>query len=345
MSENKAPASKRGDKTTKEAALEILSKNIGKTVSGQELARTLGVSRASVWKAVESLRKEGYEIDARSHAGYALRPGNLLSKQIIAERLNDPALKDRIDIYSSLSSTNNAAKQYAAEHELSLPIERIIIADSQTAGRGRRGRSFCSPPGSGVYISFLLCPNITAKAATRFTTAASVAVSEAIQNAFGIDTQIKWVNDVYLGGKKICGILTEAVTDFETSDVGSVVIGIGINMTNAGFPEELLDVAGSLEGYVENPDRNALIAELINSLAGMFEISDNKLEMRDYIDEYKKRSLVLGRKIRIMNSGETAEAIDIDKNGGLVVRSNGKTRTLSSGEISIRLEEHKEDNA
>ena len=322
---------------TKEAVFDILSSEIGKTVSGEELAAQLGVSRASIWKAVKALKNDGHIIDARQNAGYALRAGNVLSQKLIGNHLNNPELAKIIEIYPSVTSTNNVAKQYAAENGCGSPIEKIFIANYQTAGRGRRGRNFYSPEGSGIYMSFLLCPKVSAFEAVRFTTVASVAVCMAIEKSFGLKPGIKWVNDVFLGGRKICGILTEAVTDFETGDVDSIVIGIGVNTSAVELPEELKSIVGFLSD--EELDRNKLIAEIINCLTELIEVTDSRIEIKDYIGEYKKRSMVLGKTIKILNTDETAEALDIDEKGGLIVRTDSGIKTLESGEISIRLAE------
>ena len=188
-------------------------------------------------------------------------------------------------------------------------------------------------------MSLLLRPNVGASDAVKFTTAASVAVCEAVENAFGLKPEIKWVNDVYLNSRKICGILTEAVTDIETGDVDSLVIGIGVNVFKSDLPSELQGVVGTLEGT--DLDRNRLIAEIINSLTAMLEIKEGRALLKNYINEYKRRSMVLGRNIKILNTCETAAAVDIDENGGLIVRTADGTKTLSSGEISIRLDERR----
>lgn len=323
--------------STKSKVLEILKKNEGSSVSGEELAALAGVSRNAVWKAVNSLRETGYQISAKRNSGYILMPSNVLSKEAIAEFLNDKTIAERLEIFESVTSTNTIAKQYAAENGCTAPVEKIFIANEQTAGRGRRGRSFYSPAGTGTYMSFLLSPGIEAAEAVKLTTAASVAVCAAIEAVSGLKPEIKWVNDVYLNNRKICGILTEAVTDFETGEVDSVVIGIGVNVFTEEFPREITEIAGSIGDVSSKLDRNRLIAEIINSLMRLFTTEDNRLVMSDYIDEYKKRSMVIGKRIKILNTNETAEALDIDKNGGLIVMlDSGETRTLASGEISLR---------
>ncbi len=325
--------------STKEKVLAFLKSREGTAVSGKELAEYAGVSGNAVWKAVNTLREAGYNINAKRNLGYALMPSNVLSKEEIGEYLSDPRLCEKLEVFKTVGSTNTLAKQYAAEHGCTEPVEKIFVANEQTAGRGRQGRSFYSPEGTGIYMSFLINPGMNSAEAVRITTASSVAVCMAIEKVFGINPVIKWVNDVYLGDRKICGILTEAVTDFETGMVDSVVIGIGVNVFTEDFPEEIADIAGSLTAMGE-ADRNRLTAEIINFMTGLCRTENGRLVIGDYIDEYKKRSMVIGKRIKILNTNEVVLAEDIDKSGGLVVRlSDGTTKVLGSGEISIRVTE------
>lgn len=324
-------------KTTKSEVLRILQQYGGEPVSGEVLASEIGVSRNSVWKAINSLKKEGYNINGRQKRGYVLEESNVLSADEIKRFLNNKSLADKILVYDVVDSTNNVAKTYAVSSGSRDVFDRVFTANSQTAGKGRLGRSFYSPPSSGLYISFLLHPKVHAESAVMLTTAASVAVSKAIENAIGKETEIKWVNDVYLNNKKICGILTEAVTDFESGAVESVVIGIGINMSTDDFPEDVGRVAGSLEVSSGVCTRSRLAAEVINQVDEI--ICGRILNKNDYsyIDEYKRRSMVLDRDILIVNTNEIAHVVDIDDRGGLVVvTEDGTKRTLSTGEISIR---------
>jgi len=323
-------------KSTKSEVLRILRGAGGEPVSGETLAEEIGVSRNSVWKAVTALKDEGYNIDGKQKRGYVLSESDVLSAAEISRFLNKPEYKDRITLFQEVDSTNDAAKRYAAENKSQDLFDRVFIASTQTAGKGRRGRSFYSPPKSGLYISFLLHPNLTAESAVMLTTAASVCVYEAVKTVTGLETQIKWVNDVYLDGKKICGILTEAVTDFESGGVESVVIGIGINISTADFPGDVSAVAGSL-GSTDGDIRSRLAAEVINEVDKI--ICGDIIGSGDfsYIDKYKEKSMVLGREIRIVNTDEAARVLDIDNRGGLVVETENGCRTLSTGEISIRL--------
>lgn len=323
-------------KSTKTEVLSILRSAGGEPVSGEVLASEIGVSRNSVWKAVTSLKAEGYEIDGKQKRGYILSESDVLSADEIKRYLKSPDLSGSIIIYDSVDSTNNAAKRYAAENSGSKLLDRVFIAKEQTAGKGRLGRSFYSPTKTGLYISFLLRPRIMTESAVMLTTAASVAVCEAILAVNGIETEIKWVNDVYFRGKKICGILTEAVSDIESGSIESVVIGIGVNISTTDFPDDLGKAAGSL-GSTDGDIRSRLAAEIINQIEKI--VCGEILERGDYgyIKKYKERSMVLGKDIRIVNTNENAHVIDIDERGGLVVQTETGIRTISTGEISIRL--------
>lgn len=342
--------------STRGNVLKALEENKGRAVSGEELAGCLNISRAAVWKAIQELRKEGYCIDAITNKGYCLAPdSDVLSVEGILPHVKKTSMTDRIHVFKILESTNLTAKKMALD---GAPYDTVVIAEEQTKGRGRMGRSFFSPPAGGIYMTFILEPRFDTARSVLITTAASVAVCKAIEKVTGISCRIKWVNDIYMEEKKICGILTEAVTDFESGHIDHIVLGIGINYSTAlsTFPRELSGIAGSLfdKGSEtagnsggkprEGISRNHLIAEVINQ---MLEINEN-LESRDFIEEYRNRSFVLGKEILVIPAagsgknpnpavGIPAAAVDIDGDGGLVVRyRDGTVQTLNSGEISIR---------
>jgi BirA family biotin operon repressor/biotin-[acetyl-CoA-carboxylase] ligase len=332
--------------STKGNVLKALEENKGGSVSGEELASRLGISRAAVWKAIQELRKEGYRVDAITNKGYSLaRDSDVLSAEGILPYVKIPAMTDRIHVFRTVESTNLTAKKMALD---GAPAGTVVIAEEQTKGRGRMGRSFYSPPAGGIYMTFILKPRFDPAKSVLITTAASVAVCKAIESVTGISCRIKWVNDIYLDGKKICGILTEAVTDSESGHIDYIVLGIGINYSTARdlFPKELSGVAGSLfeSAPEDGVTRNRLIAEVINQV---LEVNE-KLETREFVTEYKNRSFVLGKEILVIptadlsrdgnpSAGIPATAEDIDEDGGLVVRyRDGSVQTLNSGEISIR---------
>lgn len=294
-------------------------------ISGQQLADKLCVSRAAVWKAVKALVKEGYEIDAVTNKGYRLlNNDDLVSAQSI--KLN---LKKDIDVLylSTVDSTNNYCKRLLAEGRQGA---FLVAADRQTAGRGRQGKSFYSPAGTGIYFSLVIRPDTSLQNAVTATTAAAVAVCKAIEGLTDKKPKIKWVNDVYLDGKKICGILTEAITNFEEGTVDSVIVGIGINISTDDFPKDIED-AGCLN---TNVSKSKLVAETVNEL-----MSIAAGDYKSFIDYYRSRSLVIGEKIRFIQNGVVtpATAVAIDETGGLEVElENGEHTVLRSGEISIR---------
>ena len=240
-------------------------------------------------------------------------------------------------VFDEIDSTNLEAKRLAMTG-----LSRCaVIADRQTAGRGRLGRSFYSPPGCGIYTSLLLRPRPDQLAdVTLLTTAAGVAVCRALQKAAGVQAEIKWVNDLYLNGKKICGILTEGVTDFESGMIESIVIGYGVNFRDdAHLPEELRPIVGSVFG-AEPPTvtRSALAAAMLAELLPLAE----DLSSRSFLPEYRRRSMLLGREIVFSHAGGRFAAVaeGIDDNGGLVVRlPDGSRETLRSGEVSVRTAE------
>ena len=319
---------------TKFKILELLEQNRGERISGERMAGELKISRNAVWKAINELRKSGHRISAVPNKGYSLEFDNdILSVQGMLPFLKNAGISDKITVYDTLENTNKTAKELAvagAEHIT------VVVANSQAAGRGRYSRSFYSPAGDGIYLSIVLHPaQLPFAAPTLITAFAAVAVCRAVESATGRTPTIKWVNDIFIDGKKLCGILTEAVTDFESGAIQWVVVGIGINFSvkTADFPNELRDIATSL--YPDcNADitRNRLIAGIIN------EITADGEAPAELLAEYKRRLMMLGKKITVKAADESYEAVavDIDNSGRLLVETaSGEVRALSSGEIGI----------
>ena len=324
--------------STKNRILELLEQQRGESISGEHLAGVLGISRNAVWKAIKELQKDGYNIVAVTNKGYCLSAENdIISipgiKPFLSERSQFYA--NKIQVHKSLESTNKTAKEMAvagAEHGT------IIISDCQTMGRGRYSRNFFSPSGGGLYMSIVLRPEaMHFKNPTSVTAFAAVSVCEAIESISTKVPRIKWVNDIFIDEKKVCGILTEAVTDFESGGLDWVVLGIGINVhtRTEDFPCDLQSTATSIY-----PDekmsgvRNRLSAEIINRILG-FETLPSETEI---FEKYKKRLMVLGKKITVIQNQVEykATAIDVDSVGHLVVKNeSGERITLSSGEIRI----------
>ena len=247
----------------KDRVLEALEANRGTYFSGEALAQKLAVSRSAVWKAIQQLRESGYPIEAASKRGYCLaKDSAILSAQSIAQYLTVPQL--RLEVEQLVSSTNTLLRQRAEAGE---PEGLALVAAAQTAGRGRRDHTFFSPPDTGLYLSFLVRPQLSAKDALLLTTCAAAAVALAIEDCAGVPAEIKWVNDVFCRGKKVCGILTEGALDLETGGLQYAIVGIGVNCfpPAGGFPEDLPE-AGSV--FAERPQgiegRSQLAGAILN---------------------------------------------------------------------------------
>lgn len=249
--------------------------------------------------------------------------------EMISAKITNKDIK--VICFDSIDSTSSYLRRLLNDSEKGTVL---AVAKQQTAGRGRSGKSFYSPDCGGLYMSLLIHPEISFDAVPSVTAKVCVAVCKAIETVTGIQTDIKWVNDLYLNGKKVCGILCEAINDYKNAVTKSIIIGVGINLNTDDFPEDLQDTAGSL-GVCETC-RDMLITVITNALLNLNfgELSDDELAF------YRERSCVLGKTINYFINGQknTAEAVAIDTSGGLIVKNiNGDTITLTSGEISVRL--------
>jgi len=315
--------------TTKEKLLTLLENRRGSFVSGEEAAQELSVTRAAIWKAVKALCQEGYPIDAVPNRGYCLsKMGDVLSAQGIAKFLN-PEMRPLVE--KSLDSTNAAARRLAERGE---PEGTVVLSGSQTQGRGRYGRSFYSPADTGVYLSLLLRPAGDPQQTVLLTAAAAAAMCQAME-ALGVESpKIKWVNDIFLPGKKVCGILSQAAFSLETGAPEYAVVGVGVNVYTPkdGFPAEIADIAGSLWDSPVPEGKNRLAAEFLNRFWTLYRTGG------DFLEDYRRRSLVVGKPLTVL-SGDTrrnALALGIDDRCRLRVRfGDGTEQSLSYGEVSI----------
>ena len=325
--------------TTKEKLLALLEDSKGAFFSGEEIARTLQVSRAAVWKAVNALREDGYTIDAVTNKGYRLSPdSDILSPQGI-RRFLKPEYRDLdLTVLPTAPSTNALVREKANQ---GYPEGCVIVACEQTAGRGRYGRQFFSPVDSGVYLSLLLRPTAySPQQATCLTAAAAAAMCQAIEAVTGQQPGIKWVNDIFLHGKKVCGILTEAAVGLETGTLNYMVLGAGVNLypPAEGFPEEIQSIAGSVLERSCPEAKNRLVGEFLNRFWDFY----THPECRAYLEDYRSRSLAIGQNVTVLSAGRavSAYAYGIDDDFRLLVRyDSGKTEALSYGEIRIQLAE------
>lgn len=326
----------------KENIISILESNKGLFISGEKIANDLNVSRTAIWKAIKSLKNDGYNIHSVSNKGYALsKETDILSSKVIKNNMLKYADKFNFIIHKTVASTNIIARELAINGAES---GTVVIAEEQTSGYGRNGKSFFSPYGTGIYMSIILNLKKEKKIfnSSFITTAAAMAVSKSIEEISNENTQIKWVNDVFINGKKVCGILTEGAFSFEDGKLDYAVIGIGVNVNfpKDGFPKELNNIAASINSKnnansnTKSDIRNILVAKILENLYDYYFNDVN------FYEEYKKRSFLIGKKvsININNKEHIVKVLDIDKTFALVAEfQDGKIERIVSGSINKRL--------
>lgn len=322
---------------TKQQLLAYLEAHRGEYLSGETLAQQLHISRAAVWKAMRALKDAGYSILAVRNRGYCLGTDqDKLSLSGLAANLDEYGMSCQPEIQGCVTSTNALVRERAAA---GAPEGLVILANQQTAGRGRLGRDFYSPPDTGLYLSLLLRPRqMQPQHATRITTMAALAACEAIEAVTQRQPQIKWVNDIFLEGKKVCGILTEGSFNLETGQLDDVVVGVGFNVypPAEGFPEGLSQIAAPLLCQQHSGVKNQLAAAFLNHFFRIYRTAGE-----DYSAAYRARSMVIGKPIVVSTSAgsRSAIALDIDRDCRLIVRyEDGSIDSLSSAEVSIRTE-------
>jgi BirA family biotin operon repressor/biotin-[acetyl-CoA-carboxylase] ligase len=323
---------------SREKVLSLLLEHQSESLSGEAMSRQLGVSRAAVWKAIESLRQEGYVITSAPNRGYRLESA---PDRVREGELSGPLVGCKVGAsllcLETIDSTNTECKRQAMNGG---PDGLVVIAEEQTGGRGRLGRSFQSPKGCGLYLSALLRPQLAPVEVTDFTAWVAVAVCDGIEAACGIRPRIKWTNDIVWNGKKLCGILTEMGLESETNSLQYVIPGIGINVNHRpeDFGEDIRDMAVSLAMALGRPVRRAeLAAQIILALDRMYAaFPQNKQE---YLDRYRADCLTPGNQVQLITpvSRQEARAVAIDDEFRLVVElPDGTQKALSAGEVSVR---------
>lgn len=306
---------------TTEIIYDILSQH-SSGISGEAIAKQLNISRTSAWKAIKSLESQGLVIESSKQNGYRLLEGDLLIPEII-----EKALQIQVSYNEKSISTQKDAK----ENILTNPkTPQLYLAPKQEMAKGRMNRPFFTSENGGIYMSLHLKPNVHYSDLEPFTMMAASSITKAISRLTGIDTQIKWVNDIYLGQKKIAGIITEAITSVETGLITDVIIGIGLNFFIKDFPDDLNSKAGSLFSIQPTVTRNQLIIEIWKLFT--------EIPVKDHIKVYKDKSLVLNRQVTFMENDTliSGKAIAITDEGHLVIRlESGQEKILRSGEISL----------
>ena len=305
-------------------------------ISGQQLCEQFQVSRTAVWKVIDQLKKEGYQIEAVRNKGYRLIDSpDVMSKAEIESLMDTKWAGSNVVYYDEIDSTNNRAKE-AGDNKA--PHGTLFVADMQVAGKGRRGRVWQSPAGSSIYMTILLYPEISPLKAPQLTLVMALAVAEGIKEVTGLDTKIKWPNDIVVNGRKICGILTEMSTEIDY--INHVVIGAGINVNQDDFPEDIRKTASSLKMELgKQVKRSELIAAIMKSFEKDYEIFVKTEDLSGLQELYNSMLVNLDRDVKVLEPGNEyeAHALGINKTGELIVRTaEGEEKEIYAGEVSVR---------
>jgi BirA family biotin operon repressor/biotin-[acetyl-CoA-carboxylase] ligase len=312
-----------------------LLKKADAIISGQEISFRLGISRAAVWKKIIALRKKGYVIEALPSKGYYLKSAPDLAQDYLLMQIKSDLWKDII-VYDSVESTNDLAMSLATKGEIAPGT--ALVADQQTRGKGRLGRTWESPAGSNIYMSLIIRPELEPKDTTMLTVLAAVAGVRAIQRSCDIPVSIKWPNDLVISNKKLGGILTEVRADPDRVGLAVIGMGINVNMDFRGLPDVIRDIATSvrIETGKKHP-RNEIIIQLLKEFEHWHSIL-KKEGKKPLLDAWRTNSSTLGQKVNVMMHDVSWSGIaeDIDDNGMLILKMrSGKRKTISSGDISF----------
>ena len=287
-------------------------------ISGQQLCEQFQVSRTAIWKVIDQLKKEGYEIEAVRNKGYRL--------------IDSPDVMSKAEIESLVDNRAKEAGDNGAAHGT------LFVADMQVAGKGRRGRVWKSPSGSSIYMTILLYPDIPPVKAPQLTLLMAIAVAEGIQEVTGLETKIKWPNDIVVNGRKICGILTEMSTEIDY--INHVVIGAGINVNQDTFPDDIKATASSLKLELgKSVKRSELIAAVMKSFEKCYEIFIKTENLSGLQELYNSMLVNRDQEVKVLEPGNEykAHAIGINQTGELIVRTpDGKEKEIYAGEVSVR---------
>ncbi len=303
-------------------------------ISGQQMCEQLGVSRTAVWKMMNQLKEEGYVIEAVSNKGYVLKESpDTVTDYEINSMLRRNTLIDSVIAYDTIGSTNNIAKELACTHKENL----LVVADTQSAGRGSKGRGWESPKGSGIWMSFLLHPSIEPYRASQITLVTALAVTKAIEEVSDLNPRIKWPNDIVLNKKKVCGILTEMSS--EVDYIHYIVVGMGINVHTTDFPVDIRDTATSLSLEGGKIKRSTLIARIVEKLDEYYTRFLKAEDLSPFIEEYNQLLVHLDKEIKVLalDSVQHGIARGIGATGDLLLDlPDGTRKSIISGEVSVR---------
>ena len=305
-------------------------------VSGQDICDQLGISRTAVWKYINKLKEEGYEIESVTRKGYRLlQSPDFLTEEELIQNLPDGTLAGDVIYYDSVDSTNEEAKRKAAQ---GAPDESLYFADNQTAGKGRRGRTWVSPKGEDIFFSLLLRPELPVESASMLTLVAALAAAAVSEKYTGETCQIKWPNDIVLHDKKVCGILTEM--GLEMNEISYIVVGVGFNVNRTEFSEDISDMASSLcKETGKKVPRAQFLAYFLVEFMNRYRRFLKEQNLASFVEEYESHLVNIGRKVKIIRKGqeEIRTALGINEMGELIVqKETGELETVFTGEVSVR---------
>lgn len=319
----------------KEEILRLL-RSADSYISGQELCNRFGVSRTAVWKAINQLKEAGYEIEAQQNKGYRLMAApDLMTEAEIKSLMHTEWVAREVLYFDTIDSTNTKAQELA---EKGYQSGTLVVADKQESGKGRRGRSWVSPSGTGIFMTLMIKPDINPNNASMLTLVAALAVAKAITSVTGEEALIKWPNDIVVNGKKVCGILTEMNAQFDY--INHIVVGIGINVHNESFPEEISQMASSLmiEAGGKRFHRAQIIAETMSYFEQYYDTFLKTQDLSALVREYDKLLVNRNKSVRVLDPKEPfdGKAMGITSKGELIVDTWESRKLVSSGEVSVR---------
>ena len=319
----------------KEEILRLLRSADG-YISGQELCNWFGVSRTAVWKAINQLKEAGYEIEAQQNKGYRLMAApDLMTEAEIKSLMHTEWVAKEVLYFDTIDSTNTKAQELA---EKGYPSGTLVVADKQESGKGRRGRSWVSPSGTGIFMTLMIKPDINPNNASMLTLVAALAVAKAITSVTGEKALIKWPNDIVINGKKVCGILTEMNAQFDY--INHIVVGIGINVHNESFPEEISQMASSLmiEAGGKRFHRAQIIAETMSYFEQYYDTFLKTQDLSALVREYDELLVNRNKSVRVLDPKEPfdGKAMGITPKGELIVDTWESRKLVSSGEVSVK---------
>ena len=289
-----------------------------------------------MWKAINQLKEAGYEIEAQQNKGYRLMAApDLMTEAEIKSLMHTEWVAKEVLYFDTIDSTNTKAQELA---EKGYPSGTLVVADKQESGKGRRGRSWVSPSGTGIFMTLMIKPDINPNNASMLTLVAALAVAKAITSVTGEEALIKWPNDIVVNGKKVCGILTEMNAQFDY--INHIVVGIGINVHNESFPEEISQMASSLmiEAGGKRFHRAQIIAETMSYFEQYYDTFLKTQDLSALVREYDELLVNMNKAVRVLDPKEPfdGKAMGITPKGELIVDTWESRKLVSSGEVSVR---------